>query len=101
MGVGFTLVLTLLGILREIIGQGTLFSGMDLLFGPVAENWTIIIIPDYQQFLFAVLPPGAFVALGLIIAVKNLIDEAVKNRQKEKAVDSKTSRRVRVTGTIQ
>ena len=77
MGVGFTLVLVLLGALREIIGQGTLFSNAHLMFGEVARNWTITLIDDYRGFLLAILPPGAFIGLGLLIAVKNIIDDRI------------------------
>ncbi len=65
MSLGFAVVLILLGALREIIGQGTLFSNMELLFGEQAIHWKIEIIKDYPNFLFAILPPGAFVGLGL------------------------------------
>jgi len=101
MGIGFMGILLLLGIIREVIGQGTLFAGMELMFGPAAVNWKWVIIPDYSQFLFAVLPPGAFVALGLLIAGKNVIDDRQKQRV-QKAVDDQPalSRRVRVTGHI-
>lgn len=99
MGIGFTLVLVTLGAIREIVGLGTLFSGMELLFGETAISWKIIIIKDYQQFLFAVLPPGAFVALGLIIAMKNVIDSYKESLRKPIIID-KPARRVRVTGTI-
>jgi electron transport complex protein RnfE len=75
MGVGFTLVLVLLGALREVIGQGTLFANAHLMFGEVARDWTITLIGDYRGFLIAILPPGAFIGLGLLIAVKNIIDE--------------------------
>ena len=75
MGVGFTLVLLLLGALREVIGQGTLFSNAHLMFGEAARDWTITLIGDYRGFLLAILPPGAFLGLGLLIAVKNIIDE--------------------------
>jgi len=98
MGIGFTLVLVILGAVREILGLGTLFSGMDLLFGPQAKSWEIIIIEDYQQFLFAVLPPGAFVALGLIIALKNVIDDYISSPST--LPTDKLPQRVRVTGTI-
>lgn len=97
MGLGFTLVLVLLGALREVLGQGTLFSGMDLLFGPVAANWKITFFTDFQV-LILMLPPGAFFGMGLIIAGKNLIDNYLKERQQPKIITSeKTSRRVRVT----
>ncbi|MCX4025473.1 electron transport complex subunit E [Endozoicomonas sp. SM1973] len=98
MGTGFALVLILLGAVREAVGQGTLFANMHLLFGNIAENWTITLIADYKKFLFAVLPPGAFVFMGFFIAIKNLIDahQAAK-ASKEVATGSK---RVRVTGQI-
>ena len=74
MGIGFTAVLVLLGALREIIGQGTLFSEAHLMFGEMARHFTIIVIDDYRGFLIALLPPGAFIGLGLIVALKNVID---------------------------
>ncbi|AJQ95909.1 electron transport complex subunit E [Gynuella sunshinyii] len=99
MGLGFMLVLVLLGAIREIIGQGIIFSNMQLLFGPVAKDWQITVFSNYPQFLFAILPPGAFVALGLIIAAKNAMDGWLKARQ-QPANQKTGSKRVRVTGTI-
>lgn len=81
MGVGFTVVLILLGALREVLGSGTLFSDMQLLFGPAAAQWKIIIFEDYVGFLFAILPPGAFIGMGLLIALKNLIDQQLDNKR--------------------
>lgn len=75
MGLGFTLVLVALGALREALGQGTLFSGAHLMFGESAKNWTITLVDDYQGFLLAILPPGAFIGMGLLIAGKNAIDQ--------------------------
>ncbi|MDX1590098.1 MAG: electron transport complex subunit E [Oleiphilaceae bacterium] len=101
MGLGFLAVLLLLGGLRELLGQGTLFSNMHLMFGESARGWEIQVFPHYRDVLFIVLPPGAFVGLGLLIAGKNAIDGFVRNRRKPVA-DSATpgSRRVRVTGEI-
>ncbi len=102
MGTGFTLVLVLLGGLRELVGQGTLFANMHLLFGPVAENWQMTVIPDYKKFLFAILPPGAFVFMGFLIALKNLVDTKIQTHRVALRETSVTgSKRVRVTGTIQ
>ncbi len=101
MGLGFTLVLMLLGGIRELIGQGTLFSGMDLLFGETAKSWQLNVFENYPNFLFAVLPPGAFVGMGFIIALKNIIDNRMKRAaetKKENVVAG--SKRVRVTGSI-
>lgn len=74
MGLGFTAVLVLLGAMRELIGLGTLFSEAHLMFGEAARNFTIVVFEDYRGFLMALLPPGAFIGLGLIVALKNVID---------------------------
>ncbi|MBL4608140.1 MAG: electron transport complex subunit E [Pseudomonadales bacterium] len=101
MGVGFMIVLILLGAFREMLGQGTLFANMDLIFGSIAESWTITIFEDFPGILFIALPPGAFFGLGLIIAIKDVINDKVDeiNEQKESAVKA-GSKRVRVTGHI-
>ncbi|GGI94121.1 electron transport complex subunit E [Halopseudomonas pertucinogena] len=102
MGLGFALVLLVLGMLRELVGQGTLFANMHLLLGPVAKGWTWVLFPDYKEVLFVILPPGAFLFMGLLIALKNLIDSHIKARQAahEPAPAAAGSKRVRVTGTI-
>ena len=74
MGLGFTAVLLTLGAMRELIGYGTLFQQFDLLFGAAAKTLKITVFHDYPGFLLAILPPGAFIGLGLLIAVKNIID---------------------------
>jgi len=73
MGLGFLIVLSLLGAIREIIGFGTLFSHADLMFGEAAKALTIEFNNEYRGFLLAVLPPGAFFGLALLIAGKNVI----------------------------
>ena len=75
MGLGVTVVLVMLGALRELVGKGTLLSGIDLALGPIARHWVIHVIPDYPGFLLSILPPGAFFGLGLIIAARNWIDQ--------------------------
>ena len=80
MGLGFLALLVVLGSIRELIGQGTLFSQAQLIFGSSAANWQINLSEDYPGFLLAILPPGAFFALGLMIVLKNLIDENLKKR---------------------
>jgi electron transport complex protein RnfE len=77
MGLGFTLALALLGGMRELIGAGTLFTQADLLFGEGAKTWQINVIDDYSGLLLAILPPGAFIGLGLLLAVKNVIDAKI------------------------
>jgi electron transport complex protein RnfE len=80
MGIGFTAVLVLLGAMRELIGQGTLFSEAHLMFGEAARNFSLVVFEDYRGFLVALLPPGAFIGLGLIVAVKNMIDARQANK---------------------
>ncbi len=101
MGVGFAAVLLVLGAMRELTGTGALFANMDLLFGPGASEWKIVVFENYQPFLLAILPPGAFIFTGLIIALKNLIDAQIQRRAAARAQPaSKGSKRVRVTGAI-
>ncbi|CAD5109206.1 electron transport complex subunit E [Zestomonas carbonaria] len=103
MGAGFALVLLALGTLRELLGTGALLGNMHLLFGPVAAGWQITVFPHYQGFLLAILPPGAFLVLGLLIALKNHIDGIVAARAETRPVDATpvADRRVRVTGVIE
>ena len=75
MGLGFLLVLITLGGMRELLGQGTLFAHADLMFGEGAKNIMLSFGDDYSGFLLAILPPGAFMGLGILIALKNLIDK--------------------------
>lgn len=99
MGLGFTLVLVVLGAFREIIGQGTLFANMDLLVGSIAADWEIVLIEDYRGFLLAILPPGAFLGLGFLIALKNIIDKKLSERKQKEAVAVGT-KRVRTTDLV-
>jgi electron transport complex protein RnfE len=85
MGLGFTAVLVVLGAMRELIGQGTLLSQAYLMFGDAARGFTITVFEDYRGFLLALLPPGAFIGLGLIVALKNVIDVKLQNRQPKAA----------------
>lgn len=72
MGSGFALLLCGLGLFRELIGQGTLFARLDMLFGgePMA-GFTLV----DGGFLLAIMPPGAFFSLGIAVAVKNTLDQ--------------------------
>jgi electron transport complex protein RnfE len=79
MGLGFTAVLTVLGGMRELIGQGTLLAGTDMVLGS-GFDLTIHPLPGYDGFLLAVLPPGAFIGLGLLVALKNHIDAVRHDR---------------------
>lgn len=77
MGLGFLLILMLLGTVREILGQGTLFDGANLLLGEWASILRVEVFHLDSQFLLAILPPGAFIVMGLFIALKNAIDDRV------------------------
>ncbi len=101
MGLGFTFVLVFLGAIREVLGSGTLFADMHLLIGDVAKNWTIVLFDSYEGLLVAILPPGAFIITGFLIALKNISDQHQKDREsqrKEKPI--KGNKRVRTTGKI-
>jgi Na+-translocating ferredoxin:NAD+ oxidoreductase subunit E len=75
MGIGLTLVLATLGGMREVLGKGTLFSGLDLALGENFKHVVFTIIPDYQGFLLAALPPGAFLGLAFLIAAHNWMEQ--------------------------
>ena len=94
MGIGFSLVLVLLGAIREILGQGTLFDGAHLLLGDWAIGLRIEIFQFDSKFLLAILPPGAFIIMGFIIAAKNAIDEKILERQP--SIEKQNIERVRV-----
>ncbi|MCQ8847578.1 electron transport complex subunit E [Alteromonas stellipolaris] len=94
MGLGFTFVLIVLGGMREILGNGTLFVGADRLFGSIASNWTLTLFETDSPFLLAILPPGAFLGMGLLIAFKNMIDARIAAREttvKEKATRARVT----------
>ncbi|WP_447870740.1 electron transport complex subunit E [Serratia fonticola] len=80
-GLGATSAMFVLGSLRELIGNGTLFDGADLLLGSWAKMLRIEIVHFDTPFLLAMLPPGAFIGLGLMLATKYLIDEKMKARK--------------------
>lgn len=103
MGLGFLAVLVVLGGMRELIGQGTLFVDMNLLLGPAAADWVVRPFEHYPNMLFMMLPPGAFMGLGLLIALKNSIDSKLEARRKAAATPAQAttgSKRVRVTGNV-
>jgi len=79
MGIGMLWTLSLLGGLRELIGNGTLFSGIDLVVPGLSP---LQLLPaDYPGFLLAMLPPGAFILLGCLVAAKNWIEARQASRQ--------------------
>lgn len=62
MGLGFTVALTLLGIVRELLGAGSVFD--------------IKLLPETTNMLLFILPPGAFITLGYLIAIINRLRKA-------------------------
>ncbi len=94
MGLGFALVLLAMGAVREILGQGTLFNNLDLLFGAGFTDWRIQLVDN--GFLFMLLPPGAFITLGFMIALKNRLtlprrDQFSENENSQKENRSQNS----------
>jgi electron transport complex protein RnfE len=82
MGVGMLWTLALLGAMRELIGSGTVLGGIDMVFPGLQP---IQLLPEsYPGFLIALLPPGAFILLGCMIAWKNWMDARAANRARLK-----------------
>ncbi len=80
MGIGFTLALVALGATREILGSGTIFANADVLLGPAFGFLEQTLIPDYDGFLILILPPGGFIMLGFLLALKGIVDSRTKDR---------------------
>ncbi|WP_299013634.1 electron transport complex subunit E [uncultured Photobacterium sp.] len=96
MGLGMTSALVVLGAMREILGNGTLFDGADRLLGDWAASLRIEVFSFDSSFLLAMLPPGAFIGVGFMIALKNFIDK----KREQKVADAETKpaiERARVT----
>lgn len=96
-GLGFALVLLVLGMLRELVGTGMVFANMERLL-PFAGNWRMVVIADYTPFLLAILPPGAFLFMGCLIALKNVLDKHLATPVSDTRPVTPGSKRVRVTG---
>ena len=101
MGIGTLCVMVLLGAMREAVGSGTLFADMQLLFGERARSWKMSLYASDEKFLLALLPAGAFIFTGLLIALNNIIDARYPlTTPATPLLQSSQSRRVRVTGRI-
>ena len=87
-GAGLTLVLVVLGALREFVGSGTLLSGIEMII-PGASP-IVLFGDDYPGFLVAILPPGAFFALGSLVAGRNWLEarKAARARQAPPSIDT-------------
>lgn len=88
MGFGLTLVLAVLGGLRELVGKGTLLSGIELVVGKeLGQQLVLHVLPaSYPGFLLALLPPGAFIGLGLLVALRNIVEDKRLERAKAQEV---------------
>ena len=101
MGVGFGAGLVVLGAIRELLGTGGLFANLQLLLGETARHWHVVFSADYPALLLAILPPGAFIVTGFLIAGKNAFDNAATRRaEASRAPIVAGTKRVRVTGKI-
>jgi electron transport complex protein RnfE len=89
MGLGLTAVLVALGAVRELVGQGTLFAGIDMIV-PGAQPWQIL-AEDYPGFLVAILPPGAFFMLALLIAGRNWFEARGAERARQRLLRRQAS----------
>ena len=89
-GLGFCLALVTLGAFREVIGRGSLMSQAHLMFGELGESLQITLVPNHPGFLLVMLPPGAFICLGLLIAGRNWLDARLSSRHKRDAVTTQT-----------
>lgn len=81
MGIGFTWVLIVIGGVREILGSGTLFAGASLLLGEQFHWMELTVLPDFQGIVLAILPPGAFIVLGFLLAFKRVVDRKRAERR--------------------
>lgn len=94
-GVGFLIVLLLIGSIREVVGQGSLFSQAEFLLGEWGHFITIQLFDDYQGFLIAILPPGAFFTLALLVALKNKYDVNTQKKNENEAMTISADTRVK------
>lgn len=99
MGAGFTLVLIVLGAIREILGFGTLFANASLLLGDRLGFLELTLVSDYAGFLLFILPPGAFLVLGFLLAGKRLLDGRKSGKQSQVSGDMETESATRGANT--
>jgi electron transport complex protein RnfE len=85
MGIGFTFVLVILGAARELLGSATLFANAAQLLGSWAQVIELTLIEDYKGFLLVILPPGGFLLLGFILALKRMLDQSLAKRREHAA----------------
>ncbi len=87
MGLGFTGALTVIGLIRELLGAGTLFAQASNLLGP-SFSFLELQIPDYRGALLMILPPGGFAVLGFLLAGKRVLKSALQARARSAVGDA-------------
>jgi electron transport complex protein RnfE len=85
MGLGLTFALTVIGLVRELFGSGTLFAQASLLLGPQFAFLETTVIPNYGGVLLMILPPGGFLVLGMLLALKRVVDRRLEARRSRPA----------------
>ncbi len=91
MGLGFTLALVVIGLVRELFGSGTLFAQASLLLGPSFAFLETTVIPNFNGALMMILPPGGFLILGLLLAGKRVLDARLTARKARRAASADIS----------
>ncbi len=87
MGLGFVIVLVVLGAIREIIGSGTLFANASLLLGDAFGFMELTLIQDYRGYLIMILPPGGFLVMGFLMAGKQVLDQRAQQKAKAQVTE--------------
>ncbi len=99
MGLGFTLALVGLGAVREILGSGTLFANAAVLRGPRFGFLETTVLPGYDGFLILILPPGGFIVLGVLLALKGRMDRRAQAPARARSLDT-TAREFIAAGVL-
>jgi electron transport complex protein RnfE len=85
-GIGFWFALMALGALREVLGSGALFGGIEMLAG-AGSSWITLDLP-FDGMLVAILPPGAFFGIAVLLAVRNRL-AALRRPAAEPAIEDR------------
>lgn len=73
-GLGSTFAMFIVGSIREILGNGTLFFGINKIISSIDNSFFITVLDKKHTIILAIFPPGGFFILGFLIAIKNFID---------------------------
>lgn len=86
MGLGFTIAMVVLGAMREISSAGTLFANASVLLGEGFSFMETTVFANYRGFLLTALPPGGFIMLGLMVAIKRVIERHIASKSQAATV---------------